>query len=197
MLLFGAGGHAHVVLDSLRKSGIEVLGIYDHNKSIIFFDGLLVEHTYDKEKWTDEPMIIAIGDNRTRARIAGVVHHRFGRVIDTSVLMAESSSVLEGTMILMGAAIQSRSRICRHVIINTGAVIEHDCDIQDFVHIGPGSVICGNVTIGTGALIGANVTVLPGITIGAWATIGAGTVVLKNVEEGATVAGSPARVILK
>ncbi len=197
MLLFGAGGHAHVVLESLRKSGIEVLGVYDHNQSIKFFDGLLVEHVYDPEKMPDEPMIIAIGDNRCRADIAAVIQHRFGNVLDSTALIADSATILEGSMVLMGAAIQSRSSLGRHVIINTRAIIDHDCDIQDLVHVGPGSVICGNVTVGTGTFVGANVTILPGISIGAWAIIGAGSVVLENVLDGRVVAGNPARVIAK
>lgn len=197
MLLFGAGGHAHVVLESLRKSGIEVLGVYDHNQSIKYFDDLLVEHVYDPEKMPDEPMIIAIGDNRCRADIAAVIQHRFGNVLDSTALIADSATILEGSMVLMGAAIQSRSSLGRHVIINTRAIIDHDCDIQDLVHVGPGSVICGNVTVGTGTFVGANVTILPGISIGAWAIIGAGSVVLENVLDGRVVAGNPARVIAK
>lgn len=186
-----------MVLDSLRKSGIEVHGVFDHNRDLQSFAGHLVEHTYDPEKYVNQPIIIAIGDNRSRADVAKGVNHPFGKVIDPSALIAAGVPVLEGSMVLMGAIIQIESRVGRHVIINTGAIVEHDCTIGDFVHIGPGCVICGNVNMKKGAFVGANATVLPGTTIGAWATIGAGSVVLRDVSEGEIVAGNPARVISK
>jgi UDP-2-acetamido-3-amino-2,3-dideoxy-glucuronate N-acetyltransferase len=48
-----------------------------------------------------------------------------------------------------------------------------------------------------GASIGSGATILCGITIGEDALIGAGAVVTKDVAPGATVAGVPARALLR
>lgn len=186
-----------MVLDCLHKSGAKVKGVFDHDISIDTFAGLPVEHTYDPEKFPGEHLIIAIGNNRIRADLSPIIKHRFGKVMDATALVAGSALILDGAMVFLGAAIQSRCRIGRHVIVNTRAVVDHDCIVDDYAHVGPGSVICGNVNIGAGAFVGANATVLPGVNIGAWSIIGAGAVVLENVAAGATVVGNPARVISK
>ncbi len=47
------------------------------------------------------------------------------------------------------------------------------------------------------ASIGTSATILCGVTIGEGATVGAGSVVTKDVLAGATVAGVPARILLR
>lgn len=53
------------------------------------------------------------------------------------------------------------------------------------------------ITIGKNVWIGGGAIILPGVTIGDDAIIGAGSVVTKNVLPGTTVAGNPARPIVK
>jgi len=51
--------------------------------------------------------------------------------------------------------------------------------------------------VGRGASIGSGATILCGVTIGEGAMVGAGAVVTRDVAPGATVAGVPARVLLR
>jgi acetyltransferase-like isoleucine patch superfamily enzyme len=51
--------------------------------------------------------------------------------------------------------------------------------------------------VGRGASIGSGATILCGVTIGERAMVGAGAVVTHDVAAGATVAGVPARVLVR
>ena len=57
--------------------------------------------------------------------------------------------------------------------------------------------ILGNVKIGNYTYIGANSTIKQNIKIGNNCTVGAGSVVVKNVKDNQTVAGIPARKLIK
>jgi UDP-2-acetamido-3-amino-2,3-dideoxy-glucuronate N-acetyltransferase len=51
--------------------------------------------------------------------------------------------------------------------------------------------------VGRGASIGSGATILCGVTIGEYAIVGAGAVVTRDVPAGTSVAGSPARVLIR
>jgi sugar O-acyltransferase (sialic acid O-acetyltransferase NeuD family) len=195
MILYGAGGHARVVFESLSSSGVEIKGIIDDDPKVEFFNGFSVSHFYSPDFFMGEKIILAIGDNQQRSILVEKIRHTFASCIDFTSHISESAKIGVGTTILAKCVLQTACEIGQHVIINTGAIIEHDCLIKDFVHIGPGSVICGGVKIGKGVLVGANSTILPGLEIGEQTVIGAGSVVLENVQAGSRVAGNPAKKI--
>lgn len=192
VLLYGGGGHAKVVLDCLLDSEAKVVGIFDNTKTGELM-GVPYVGDYNASLHAEAGVIVAIGDNQARKRIASTIRHAFDSAIHRSAIVSAFAKTGTGVMILHRAVIQAGSVIGNHVIVNTGAQVDHDCTIGDYVHIAPGAVLCGTVSVGEGTLIGAGATVLPGVRIGAWATIGAGAVVRKDVAEGALVVGNPGR----
>lgn len=196
VVVFGAGGHARVVIDCLQDQGITVAGVFDAKPvSSENYPAIPYLGNYDTRVAHDLPMIIAIGNNLSRKTLSEKSSHKFAVAIHPSASVSANATVAEGTMILHRAILQTRSIVGRHVILNTGSQVDHDCVLEAFVHIGPGAVLCGSITVGEGALIGAGAVITPGITIGKWAIVGAGAVVIENVPDHATVVGSPARII--
>ena len=195
MYLFGASGHAKVILDILRVSGINVQGFIDDDPSKKELWGIPVlgDTQAYQSSWT--PCLISIGNNRLRKKVADAVESTYSTAIHPSALIADSVEIGEGTVLMAGSVINPDTRIGRHVIVNTRASVDHDCSISDFVHIAPGSTLCGGITVGEGTLIGSGATILPNVTIGKWATIGAGATVTQDIPDNATAVGCPAKII--
>lgn len=195
VLLYGGSGHAKVIVDCLRDSGVSVQGIFDDNPDIKSIAGLELLGTYSPRIFSGLPIIISIGNNEIRKRIALKISHAPGYAEHPSVLRSSSACIGAGSVLMHGAVIQADARIGNHCIVNTGASVDHDCVIDDYVHIAPHATLCGNVKVGEGAFIGAGTTVIQGIKIGKWVTAGAGTVIIRDVPDYAVIVGNPGKII--
>lgn len=191
MYLFGASGHAKVIIDILKASGIEVDGLVDDNPDVNNLWGYSVFHGL-----TDlSPIIVSIGENSIRKKVVERLSGEFGRAIHPLAIVSESVIIGEGSVVMQGAIIQSDAKIGKHCIINTGASVDHECMVDDFVHISPHSTLCGNVSVGEGSWIGAGTTVIPGVRIGKWCVVGAGSVVTKDIPDRMLAVGNRCKII--
>jgi acetyltransferase EpsM len=192
MYLYGASGHAKVVIELLEAAGIKVAGLFDDNASLDH----LWEYPVSRMPATVEaPMIITIGNNTIRKKIADTYGVEYGKVAHPRAVISPRAHIHVGTVIMGGVTINADTIIGHHCIINTNASVDHDCVIGDFVHISPNVALCGGITVGEGTHIGAGAVVKPGVKIGKWVTVGAGTVVLKDIPDGKTVVGNPGKII--
>lgn len=191
MYLYGASGHAKVIIDILQAQGVKVLGLYDDNENIKELLGYPVLKTEE----ISSPLIISIGDNKIRRKIAEQLDCEFGTAIHPSAVVSAYSKVGVGTVVMQNTVIQSSTKIGKHCIINTSASVDHDCQLDDYVHVSPNVALCGNVKVGEGSWIGAGSTVIPGVTIGKWSVIGAGSVVTKDIPDFTLAVGNRCKII--
>lgn len=189
--LFGASGHAKVIMDIINAQGDKTERLYDDAPHCSEIGGVPVVKA--SESLVEGPLIISIGSDKVRKLISERYPLvKYAKAVHPSSVVADSVSIGEGSVVMHGAIVQPDVKIGKHCIVNTGASIDHECQIDDFVHISPHSTLCGNVHVGEGSWIGAGTTVIPGIKIGKWCTIGAGSVVIRDVPDGATAYGTPA-----
>lgn len=199
MYLYGASGHAKVIIDILRANNIEVTGLVDDNLAIDELCGLPVSH--DAKNLS--PIIISVGNCQIRKKIVDCIcsindeKPVFPTAIHPSAIISPSAIVGEGTVVMQGAILQADVKVGRHCIINTKASVDHECIIEDFVHIAPGCTLSGNVVVGEGSWIGVGSAIIQGIKIGKNCIIGAGSVVTKDIPDGCKAYGVPCRVIDK
>ena len=196
--LFGASGHAKVILDILKLSRKSVIGIFDNNPNVADLLSIPVHKSdvLNSILNSNDKIIIAIGDNELRKKkvieLKGLI---FNTAIHPSAIVSNNINIGEGSVIMATSIINTGAKIGKHVIINTGALIEHDCIIEDFAHVSPKAALAGNVTVKEGAQVGINSSVRQGITIGKWAVVGAGAVIVKDVPDYAVVVGNPGKII--
>ncbi|WP_339838353.1 acetyltransferase [uncultured Flavobacterium sp.] len=193
--LFGASGHAKVVLDVLFSNNIKVLAIIDDNPKTLYISTIPVVKTKDFEIPEGSQFIVAVGDNSIRKKIVNKNNFQYFSAFHSDATISAFASIEEGTIVMPQVVVNSDAKIGKHCIINSRSVVEHDCVLEDYVHISPNASLAGNVTIGEGTQIGIGSSVIQGITIGKWATIGAGAVILNDVPDYAVVVGNPGKII--
>lgn len=115
-------------------------------------------------------------------------------LIGSCVFIGPRARIGDGCVLHQGVAIPGGAVLGKRVFLGVNAVLM-DCrypnlaDRSQETHVPP--VIEDDVVIGTGALI------LPGVVVHAGAFIAAGAVVTRDVKAGLTVAGNPAKPMLK
>jgi len=191
MILLGASGHGKVIADILKLSGETQIEFWDDNPASV----MLGYKVSLRQQTTADNVILSIGNNATRKKIADASSYNYGIAFHPASILAKDIAVGKGTVIMACAIINSGSYIGKHCIVNTAAVIDHDGIIENYVHISPNATLAGNVKVREGAWVGAGATIIQGVSIGNWAVIGAGSVVINDVPDNAIVVGNPAKII--
>ncbi len=207
VIVIGAGGHSHVLLDVLLVSGAQLLGLVDANTDlageairgvpILGDDGII--YGYDPDNIV---LVNGIGSSRStdlrRSLYDRFVSegYRFVNTIHPSAVISSTVGLKAGVQIMAGAILQPNALIEENVLVNTGVIIDHDCRIGAHVHLAPGVTLSGSVSVGARSHIGTGAVVVQGVQIGSGVLVAAGAVVVHDVRDGQHVMGVPAREVV-
>ena len=200
LLLFGAGGHAKVVLDALECLGeLPERVIDDAPRSETLLGVQVMQNS--AEVWKVYPQFrfhVALGGNAVRRRYFEQLREKGGvafTVVHPRTVISRHARLGEGCFVAGGVIINPGAEIGENCIINTGASIDHDCQIGAHSHICPGVRLAGNVTVGTESMVGTGTSIIPGMVLGDRVTVGAGAAVVRDIPSGSTACGVPARIL--
>ena len=202
VFMYGNGGHARVILDSITAIGMSVAAYIDEISTVRDGDqcnGVPIFRSWDAAATAlgDQiPTVLAIGDNAARHKIASHLieaNRPLQTVCHPSAVISSHSTVGIGTVVGPNAVINSGTTIGSACIVNSCACVEHDCTLGDAVHIGPAAALCGWCTIGDRTFVGGRAVLRDRISVGSDVVVGLGSVVVSNVPNSITVAGCPAR----
>ncbi|TDA69938.1 MAG: N-acetyltransferase [Clostridia bacterium] len=123
-------------------------------------------------------------------------------------VIREGTRLGENVLVGSHVVIDGCAFIGARVSLQTGAYVTRNTVIEDEVFFGPyaattndrymrpGAELKGP-RIGASARVGSQAVILPGITVGEGSVIGAGALVNRDTGPGETVAGVPARALIK
>ncbi len=203
LFVFGASGHAKVVIDCLRRGGHRSLLLVDDDPGrtgarvlgeTVAGDRRTLQAAGDRVRRG----IVAIGSNDARSAVARWLEEAgftFVAAVDPAAVVSEYARIEAGSLVMPGAIINADAVVGRHAIVNTAATVDHDCRVGDAVHLAPGVHLCGAVEVGERSFIGAGSVVMPGVRIGREVIVGAGATVLADLPDGCRAVGSPCRPI--
>lgn len=208
IVLWGAGGHAKVVAQTLRREGRwQVHGFIDDVNPLragAAFAGATVlggrTALAAARAAGIGALALAFGNNAARLTLAaefGALGWQFPAIVDPDAVVADDVVLGAGSYVAAGAVLQPGAHIGAQTIVNTGAIVEHDCRIAEGVHLCPRVCLAGHVEVGRGAWVGAGAVVRDRVHIGAGALVGIGALVIADVAAGWVVYGHPAGPIRK
>lgn len=150
LIIYGAGGHAHVVADAATKSGWEIIAFADDNTpGGQFINGIKVCR-YEELRDEQAFIVIAMGNNSIRASVAKKVNHPTVNIIHPTAVISAGVTLGTGNVILANAVIQANTAIGDHCIINALVCVDHDVKIGSYVHIYPNSYVAAGAEIAAG-----------------------------------------------
>jgi acetyltransferase EpsM len=210
IVIFGAGGHAIVITNELKKlKRFSIFG-YCVNKAISSgTKKFLSNKIFNINRANLQMMsrlsisgVIAIGDNNTRKKIVDEVkllsnNFKWEKIISKDSFVGENVEVGDGAVIMSGCVIGPFTKIKRHCLVNTGSIIEHENQLDEYSSTGPGVVTAGNVKIGELSHLGIGAVVKERVKIGKNVIIGGNSFVNKNCLNNSIYFGSPAKLVKK
>ena len=203
MVVLGAGGHAGVLIQVLRRLGRKVLfaTAAPGTDAPAQVGGVTVRRDADVLRLAPEAveLVNGVGSARLPVRRKEVYRRfrargfRFSRVVHPQAIVEESAVLGSGAQVMAGAVIQHNVVLDEDTLVNTRASIGHDTRVGAHAHVAPGGTVCGCAKVGVGTHVGAGATIIQGVRIGEWCVVAAGAVVTGPVRDGVTVLGVPAR----
>ncbi|MDQ6423266.1 acetyltransferase [Paenibacillus sp. LHD-117] len=205
IILFGAGGHAKTVIDTIEKQGIyEIIGLLDGGKpagEIVFGYEVLGDESWLEDRANRaDGAIVAIGDNWKRGLVAQTIRRirpglPFVTAIHPSAVIARGARIGAGSVVMAGSVISCDVEIGDHTVLYPLASVDHDSKIGSFVSFAPKGTTGGNVTIGEYTAVAIGATIIHGVTIGEHSVIGAGSTLIRDIGSHTVAFGTPARPI--
>ena len=122
VIIVGAGGHAKVIADIVKKSGDNLVGFLDDSKEVgsEFFDAFILGTVDSYMEFSEKMFIIAVGNNGIRETISKKLSKvSFYTAIHPTAVVGEGVSIGEGSCVMANAVVNPGASVGNHCIINT------------------------------------------------------------------------------
>lgn len=201
LAIFGAGGHANVMIEIAELSGWSDICVFDDAISSAGAGGYPlvgdIKRLLSQAKDFD-CVHIAVGNNQTREVLAKKLHKlRLVSLVHPTAIISPKAIIEEGVAICAGVIVNAYAQIGMCSILNSGVIVDHHSIIGNYAHVAPGCSIAGEITVGARSLIGTGTSIIPSLAVGQDVIIGAGSVVTSNIPDNSMGCGAPCKIIKK
>ena len=200
LVVIGAGGHAVSLSETIRAIGFKIAAFVDEfATSAGTFHGAPLLPVLPQNLEPTQMFALATGDNYIREKLMISVRRQlpgahFPTLVHPSAIIARSSILGVGTVVLQGAIVGAYANVADGCLINSGAIVEHECRVESFASLGPGAKLGGGVTVGVRSAISIGAVVKHGIFIGENTVVGAASYVHSDLPPGVVAFGVPATI---
>ena len=198
IFIYGAGGHAKVIISMLRLLDWEIVGMVDDNVPAgTIVSGVKVLGSADllsdlraQGICNAVNSIGGIGNYTIRWNVFQRLRELdfyFPTFVHPAAFVEDSAVLADGVQILAQSYVSAGCSIGFGSLINSGVIISHDTEAGVCVNMSPGALVGGNVKVADYAQIGMGAAVNLGVRIGSAAIIGNSAVVKSDVPAGGRV----------
>jgi len=199
VIIIGAGGHAKEIIKLADDCKYNVIGLLEDSTALQhqLISGVRVLGEISAwDKYADHEFIIANGSPRSRylvyKKMLSLGSPKFATLIHPSVIISDTKSVGEGTVICARCTVNVEVSIGEHCILNVNSTVAHESILEDFVTIAPMAAISGNVHLKKFVEVGTGASIRQGLTIEEGAMLGMGGVLTKDIPQNNIFVGNPA-----
>jgi sugar O-acyltransferase (sialic acid O-acetyltransferase NeuD family) len=204
LVLVGGGGHCRSCMDVIEGEGrFRIRAIIDRRErigqSILTYRVSHCDQNLSELVQPDVYFLVTFGQIRSADKRSEYFERitslggKFAVITATTAQVSIHAEILDGSIIMHQALVNTSARVGRNCIINSKALLEHDVILADHCHVSTGAVLNGGVSVGSRCFIGSRAVLVQGITICEDVIIGAGSVVLRDITVPGVYVGHPVR----
>ena len=205
-IVIGSGGHAKVVIDTLKTIGQPILFCTEVDEACYgnkVFDVSVAGHDDIINDQSPKEVVLvnglgSVGVPNLRKRIFCEWTEKgfeFLTIVHPTAFVSKTATLEPGSQVMARAVVQTSATIGANSIVNSSASVDHDCIIGLHCHIAPGATLSGSVNIGELCHIGTGASLIQSVVVGNRTVVGSGATVTKNVSDDQVVVGTPAKSI--
>ena len=167
ILLLGAGGHCHSVIDVIEQEDeFSIAGIIDNEKKIgekiLGYPVIGCDDDLEELRKKYKYAFVTVGQIKSSAirnklfLLLKKLNFELPIISSPLSYISKYANIKEGTIVMHFAVVNANAKVDENCIVNTKALVEHDAYIEKNCHISTGAIVNGGTIVKANTFVGSN-----------------------------------------